>query len=327
MAKSSPKPPAKKTAQSAKKQVTTSKKPSKARLIRQPRYKSFRLSKRIKTTRPRLGGSIRRFWSSLGVVKRHWKLFGGISLVYLVLTVVLVKGGGSSLDVTQLKDLLGQTLKTGSLATGLTIFGVLIGNADSAASAVAASYQSMLLVTVSLAVIWALRQTTAGIMVGVRDAFYKGLYPLAPFLLVILAIGVQLIPLLLSTVVYGAVFRAGLAVAVLEKALWLLLMFLLVLWTLYMITASIFSLYIVTLPDMRPMRALRSARDLVRYRRWTVMRKVLFLPFALLLTGAVIMLPVILLLPVIAEWVFFALTMMALVVVHAYMYSLYRELL
>jgi hypothetical protein len=39
------------------------------------------------------------------------------------------------------------------------------------------------------------------------------------------------------------------------------------------------------------------------------------------------MLPIIILLTSLAQWVFFLLTMFALVAVHAYMYTLYRELL
>jgi hypothetical protein len=94
-----------------------------------------------------------------------------------------------------------------------------------------------------------------------------------------------------------------------------------------MISSSLFALYIVTLPDMTPMKALRSARELVRHRRWTVLRKILCLPLILLVAGAVIMLPIIIVLTPLAQWVFFLLTMLALVAAHAYMYTLYRELL
>lgn len=75
------------------------------------------------------------------------------------------------------------------------------------------------------------------------------------------------------------------------------------------------------------MKALRSARELVRYRRWTVLRKILFLPVVLLVAAAVVMVPIIIWLTPLAQWIFFLLTMFALVAVHAYMYNLYRELL
>jgi hypothetical protein len=94
-----------------------------------------------------------------------------------------------------------------------------------------------------------------------------------------------------------------------------------------MVSSSIFALYIVTLPDVTPMQALRSARELVRYRRWSIARKVLFLPVSLLVIAAVIMVPVILLVTPASEWVFFILSMLSIAVIHSYMYSLYRELL
>jgi phosphatidylglycerophosphate synthase len=75
------------------------------------------------------------------------------------------------------------------------------------------------------------------------------------------------------------------------------------------------------------MKALRSARELVRYRRWTILRKVLFLPLLLLIVTAIMMVPVISVVTPLAQWVFFILMMAAIAVVHSYMYTLYRELL
>jgi hypothetical protein len=46
-----------------------------------------------------------------------------------------------------------------------------------------------------------------------------------------------------------------------------------------------------------------------------------------LAAGAIIMLPVIIWLTPLARWTFFLLTLAALAAVHAYMYTLYRELL
>jgi DNA-binding helix-hairpin-helix protein with protein kinase domain len=105
------------------------------------------------------------------------------------------------------------------------------------------------------------------------------------------------------------------------------LVFLLVLLSLYMVSSSLFALYIVALPDMTPMRALRSARQLALHRRWTILRKILFLPFSLLLLSGLIMLPFIVLVPAIAAWVFLILSLFGWIVALTYMYLLYRELL
>lgn len=280
-------------------------------------------------TKAKLPNSWQLFIGSIRQIKLHWKLFAGITAVYLVLTLILVKGLAGSTDVSALKESLQEILKgnIGQLAAGLAVFGVLLGSANSASSDVAAAYQSMILIITSLVLIWALRQTVAGNKVGVKESFYKGVYPLIPFVLVMIVVGIQLLPLISANFLYGIVFGGGLAVTILEKSLWIILFFLLVLWSLYMVTSSLFGLYIATLPDVTPLNALRSARELVRHRRFTVLRKILFLPFILILLAAIIMVPVIILISPLAEWLFLVLTMFSLAIIHSYMYKLYRELL
>ncbi|MEO8785168.1 MAG: hypothetical protein ABI221_02565, partial [Candidatus Saccharimonadales bacterium] len=108
---------------------------------------------------------------------------------------------------------------------------------------------------------------------------------------------------------------------------WFLAFFGLSIWSLYMMSASIVGLFIVTLPDMTPMAAWRAARNLMAGRRWLVLRKLLALPVALIVAVIVISLPFAVLLPPVAEWVFFALGIVALPVSLSYVYGLYLELL
>ncbi|HTB49059.1 MAG TPA: hypothetical protein VK712_03175, partial [Verrucomicrobiae bacterium] len=158
-------------------------------------------------------------------------------------------------------------------------------------------------------------------------AYYRGMYPLIPFILVLIVVGLQLIPFLIGSALYSLIVTNGIATNLPEKLVCALIFALFALWSLYMISSSLFALYIVTLPDMTPRKALRSARELVRHRRWTALRKILCLPIILLLAAAIIMLPIIIWLTPLAQWIFFILTMFAVVAVHAYMYTLYRELL
>jgi len=123
------------------------------------------------------------------------------------------------------------------------------------------------------------------------------------------------------------VISNSIAVSGIEQFAWGLFFFMLALLSLYMLSSSLFALYIVTLPDMTPMKALRSARELVRNRRWIVLRKIIFLPLALLVLGGLVVIPVILIWAPAAQWIFFIGTMVALAITHSYMYSLYRELL
>ncbi|MDB5164799.1 MAG: hypothetical protein JWL89_425, partial [Candidatus Saccharibacteria bacterium] len=246
------------------------------------------------------------------------------------LNLVLVQGlVAGTTDVASLKDQLNQVSNGhfSALGASLSVFVVLVGSAGNKSDQTAGAYQLFLALIGSLAIIWALRQAVAGNVLRIRDAYYRGMYPLVPFILVLAVVGLQLLPLLIGSVVYSAAISGGLATIAAEKLAWGLFYGALALLSLYMVSSSLFALYIVTLPDMTPLKALRSARELVRYRRWTVLRKVLALPVVLLLIAAVVMLPIIILLTPLAQWVFFLLTMFALLGVHSYMYTLYRELL
>lgn len=301
------------------------------RRLKQPKYKSFRVSKRIHQPKTPLTGAFRLFGTSIKLLINKWRLFGGIVFIYMLLTIIFVRGFGVSSNIGQLKSTIVGLFhgSTAGLSSGLALFGILLSNANSTSSEVAGAYQSMLLVIISLVLIWAFRHTLANNKTKIRisDAFYKSLAPLISFLLVLIVISLQFIPMIFANFLYRVVISGGLAVTLIEKVLWILLTALFVILTLYMVSSSIFALYIVTLPDMRPMQALRSARNLVLHRRWVIMRKIVFLPVMLLFLAALFVVPIILVSPVTAEWLFFVLSMMALAVAHSYMYHLYRELL
>lgn len=296
------------------------------RRLRLPAYKPFRL-KRIKY--PEKLPSVWRL--SAQTVKLLWSrkvLFLGIALVFIVLSLLLVPGVVST-NVANLKQQLGASNSgnSGQVVTGVSIFSNLLSSSTNNSNNGAAVWQLFIVLVVSLATIWAVRQTMAGQRIRIRDPFYKGMYPLVPFVLVIVVVLLQTLPFLLGGLIFSAVVNYGVAIYAQEQFLWGLLFATLTLVSVYMLCSSLFAVYIVTLPDMTPMKALRSARQLVRYRRLQVFRKLFFLPLALAAVALIIMFPVILLLTTIASWVFFVLLSLLLIIAHAYMYTLYKALL
>jgi len=127
--------------------------------------------------------------------------------------------------------------------------------------------------------------------------------------------------------IYVISVNNGIAATGIEKFGFIILMLLLSSVTLFFLSSSVFALYIVTLPDMTPLKALRSARDLVRKRRLAVIIRVIYLPLALLLISAILTLPFIIFAPVAAPWAFMIVSLVLLAIAHSYMYNLYRELL
>ena len=258
------------------------------------------------------------------LLRRHWKILGGITLVYLILNIVLASGLSNVINnFSIVKDSLGNGHNFSDALRG---FGSLLGSGASAGSQSASVLQSVLIVLESLVVIWALRQLSAGKKFSVKDAYYKATPLLIPFLLVLFVIIIQLLPITLGgglvALIASALAGSGAATSIMVLVLIPLLG-----WSIYMLSSSIFALYIVTLPDMQPRQALRSAKKLVNFRRLKIIRRIIFLPIFILAVMACIILPLILFVHVLVVPVFYLLFILVILFVHTYLYSLYRGLL
>ena len=300
------------------------------RMLKNPKYSSFRLRKRIKDVQPpppKVRELLKQTWR---VIKERPKLFIGIAAVHLFLTLALVRGFTSQVDIAGTRDILSSLYggATGKAITTISLFGQLVSTSNSAnASASASAYQPIVTIVVALAAIWAARQQGTKTPIRVRDAFYRGMYPVIPFVIVLFVVGLQFIPATVGGWLYSTVVAGGIAVSALEKFMWTILVVLFLILSLYLVTASVFALFIVTLPDMTPRRALKSARRLVLHRRWTIASRIVAMMIGLLIALSVVLLPVLLLLPAIAEVVFVLLSAFGIVIPVVYMYNLYYGLL
>lgn len=258
------------------------------------------------------------------ILRRHWKILGGITLVYLVLNIVLASGLSSVINnFSIVRDNLGNGH---NLPDALRGFGSLLSGGASGSQS-SSILQSLLIILESLVVIWALRQLLAGKKLSVKEAYYKSMAPLVPFLLVVFVIIIQLLPVSLGAAIASLIAStlapgSGLAATVMG-----IVIVGLAVWSIYMVSSSIFGLYIVTLPDMQPRQALRSAKKLVSFRRLVVIRRILFLPFFILLVMAAVVLPLILFVHSLVVPVFYLLSILIIIFAHTYLYSLYRGLL
>jgi hypothetical protein len=299
------------------------------RKVQTGEYRSFKLQKKIKTGDPHIPGSFKLLKGGLGVVRRNWKPFLGIMLIYGVLNMVLVQSFSGE-DLGRAQQVLEGTASDsvyGDIGTSLILFAYLAASSGNLQSDTAGAYQLVLTVTTSLALIWALREAYAEKKFRIRDAFYRGMYPLVPFVVLVFIGTLQLLPVVFGGFVYNLVSTTGIALPGIESLLWMVVFFLLALLSLYMLSATIIALYIVCLPDMTPMVALQSARELVNFRRWAVVRKIIFLPILLLVISMAIILPLIYISAPLAGSMFFVTGMVGLIIIHSYLYRLYRELL
>ncbi len=313
------------------KKKTEAAKPAATRVRKDASYKSFRLSKRIQPgTQKSLPKARALLVDSVRLLAANWRIFAMVLAVYGFLTIVFVRLATGGLDIGFLREDFELTYGNDSgFVAGLAIFSTLLQSVGSANSDITSMYQFILLLIAGLALIWTLRQIYAHAETSLKGAYYDGTHAVVPFLLVLGVLSLQLLPMIIGFWVFATVTSGGIAVTGQEQFVWSVILFLLGVLSLYMLCSSVFALFIVTIAKMTPLKALRSARQLVLHRRWTVMRKILFLPFAFLIAAAVIFLPLIMVswLNWLVDPLFFIATIVGFGVIVTYMYGLYRELL
>jgi len=267
---------------------------------------------------------------TIKLCRSDWRTLLGITAWYGVLTFVLVRGlsfdteGLSALDALEPAQ---TTLWDTAWSKAVQLTSVVSTSFGEGASPTASLYQAIVFVMCSLALIYTFRQLRNNQPVSIRQSFYRGMSQLVPFLLVLLMLSVQLLPIIVAGFIYSTLIVQGVAVHWYEIMLSWAVVLLLLLWSLRMITSSLFALYIATLPDMTPLRALRSAKQLVWKRRLVIWRK--FVPFSVVCSLAMllVLLPFLFWAVGLTPYVVFLCVCLLFTVTHAYFYTLYREML
>lgn len=302
---------------------------TKPRKLAEPKYRSFRLQKRIKTSKPKLPSVKVLSLQSWTMFKQNKRFFIIFTVVYgLVMYFFIQSSAANIVDLSEAKKSLQGTFG-GVLQTSLVLYAGLISTSAQIGSQLLAIYQFIIVLIFGLAIIYGLRfmYGDSPRKVTVKEALYKGMTPLVPVLLVLAVLTLQFLPLSLGSSLYASVTRQGLAITSVERLFWVVFVGLLLVLTIYMISATLFALFIVTLPDMTPMAALRASRELVRYRRLQVIRKILFLPLVMLIVLGILVVPFIAVIPSIAQIIFFIASALVLPVTITYLYNLYRSML
>lgn len=298
---------------------------------KKPSYKSFRLSKRIKPPIQKDLPSVRKLISDTCLhIWRYKRIFFGVMVVYILLNLVLVKSFKTALDVPSLKDELQNSSSLQGFSLGATLLGMVASSGVGGTTEVANLYQSIITIITILAFIWLFREThehRKKVTIKLKQPYYEGMTPIIPFVLSLMLIGLQLLPMMIGVGVFSLVQTNGLAVTAVETFVWALFAILLSLLSFYLVSASMFGLIIVTLPKSTPISAYKSAKSVVAFRRWTIMRKLLIFIILIGLAYAGVLIGCILILPALVEWLMIILTAIILPIGIGAGYKLYRALL
>jgi hypothetical protein len=224
-----------------------------------------------------------------------------LAAIYLVLFTVLV-GIGSQETYTSLSDTLqdagtsvvgGDFSQLGEAGTlFLTIATVGISETPTESQQI---YIGLLGLLVWLTTVWLLRNRMAGHKVTLRDALYNAGSPIVSLFLVLLVLLVQMIPILLAVIAYSAAASSGLLNGGVEAMLFWIGASILGLISIFWATSTFFAMIIVTLPGVYPMKALRSAGDLVLGRRLRIVLRWVWMFVAVAVAWVIVLVPALLL--------------------------------
>ncbi len=287
------------------------------------------------------------YWSFTAEVYRVlWRrktVYGYVVLVYGVLVAIFVGLASQDLYTTlseTLKETSGEVFSgdVGQVGqAGLLLLAGMTGSLTETLSEVQQLYAVIFGLMAWLTTVWLLRAQLAGQRPRFRDALYSSGSPIVPTLLVAAVMMVQLLPIAIVALATSAALGSGFLESGAVAMVFTVAGVLLVTLSLYWITSTAIALVVVTLPGMYPMRAIRTAGDLVVGRRlrilyrwiWMVLMIVLIwmivvIPFILLDTGLKSLLPFLSAVPIVPV-VLLIVSSFTIVFSSAYIYLLYRK--
>jgi hypothetical protein len=235
-------------------------------------------------------------WMTLWSRKR---LFGSLALTYALLTLVLV--GVASQDTysatsTAIQAAGSEAVNGGLKAleqASLVFLTAVSGNLSADADTAQQVYAGLIGLLTWLTTVWLLRAIMAGQSPRLRDGLYSAGAPIVPTFLLSLVLVVQLLPVVLAGIGYNAASASGVLEGGVEAMLFWTAAILLATLSLYWATSTFLALIIVTLPGMYPLKALRSAGDLVVGRRTRIVLRLLWIGLLATIVWALIMIPLI----------------------------------
>ncbi len=294
---------------------------------KKPVKKSAKLSKKVnnkeKVKLPKLPSTWALTKKTWFEVSTFWRPLLGVTIIFAILYFALVLG--LNLSTSWQDELTLADSQIGGVF-GLA-FGALYssGLGSSVSSDSTTLIQILLIVLASMAFVWTLRKLQGLKQIKWRDAYYQGTAAFIPTILVCVVLTLVLIPAIISSSLLSTALQLGPSASEITiiGAITVLLL---------LLSASLFimywpAFYIVSLPQTRPIQALRSARKVTKRRRLAILRKSIMWLIICIVMVLILLLPIAIIIPAIVSYWAFALLFVLFGFSHVYFYNLYRSLL
>lgn len=246
-------------------------------------------------------GVMHHIFSTFKIIFGNWKVFLPFLIIVVILYISLV-GMMNQDDYADYQGILDQTSvqvaggDIGSFAKAglLLISTVTSGGLSGESSESAIVFAVLIFIVIWLVTIFLIRHIKAGHHVKLRDALYNSMAPFISSLIVFLIALIQCIPLIILIVVLSAAIQTEFLSTPFYTLVFFLFALVMLLISGYLLSSSIIALVAVSAPGLYPIRALRSASDLMMGRRTKFIIRIIALLITLLLVWIIFMMPMIL---------------------------------
>ena len=265
-------------------------------------HKSFRRSYREDYVRDlEVPGILYHIFATFKIFFKNWKIFLPLLILVVCLSILFV-GLMSEDSYRQFQDILDETTKQmnmddiGNFAKSglLLISTITTGGLSGGSSESATVFAVIIFLIIWLTTIFILRHRLAGHELKLRDALYNAATPLISTFVVFIMIIIQCIPLFVLIIALSAAIQTNFLATPFYALVFFIFAMLMIIISSYLLSSSLIGLVAVTAPGMYPMRALRTASDLMAGRRVRFILRLVALFIALAVIWILVMLPLIL---------------------------------
>lgn len=265
-------------------------------------HRSFKRSYREDYVRGlEVPGMMYHIFATFRIIFKNWKLFLPLMVIAVILNALFV-GIMDEANYVQFQDIMDQTSvevaggDIGNVAKAglLLISTVTTGGLSGESSEAAVVFGVLIFLVLWLTTIYLLRHRLAEHEVKLRDGLYNAMTPLISTLLVFVVAVIQCIPIFLLMVVYSAAVQTEFLATPFYALVFFIFAALMMVISGYLLSGTLMALVAVSAPGLYPMKALRTASELMMGRRVKLILRLVALILVLGLTWVMVMLPLIL---------------------------------
>ena len=287
--------------QSVKKQPILKKVEKKEEEWKSP-HKSFKRTYREDYLRDlEVPGIMHHIFATFKMIFKNWKLFLPFLVLMVVASIALV-GIMNEETYQKFQEAIEQTsAQTGAkeignfAKAGLVLFSVIAtGIFTNASSEAAVIFGIIMFLVIWLVTIFIVRYRLAKREIKLRDALFNAMTPLISSFVIFVVAVVQCIPIILLVIALSAAVQTNFLATPFYALLFLAFAILMIITSAYLLSSSLIALVAVSAPGLYPIRALKTASELMMGRRIRFVLRLIALIIVIGLMWFIVMMPLIL---------------------------------